>query len=62
MQKRSPKTPPPPKPPWLRESVLAYAERITEDAEDLADIAAFRDDPGMPFDEFVADLKKRGRL
>ena len=35
---------------------------LAEDAEDLADIAARKAEPTISFEEFVKDLKERGKL
>ena len=35
---------------------------LSEDAEDLAAIEARAKEPSMPFEEFVKDLKRRGKL
>jgi hypothetical protein len=33
-----------------------------EEAEDLADLERRRAEPNIPFDDFLADMKRRGRL
>lgn len=48
-------------------SISAYVNRAVRDAidEDLADLAIIeerRNEPSIPFEEFVADMKRRGRL
>lgn len=35
---------------------------LAEDAEDLADIATRKSEPTVSFEEFVKDLKERGKL
>ena len=35
---------------------------LAEDAEDLADIATRKSEPTVSFEEFVRDLKDRGKL
>lgn len=35
---------------------------LHEDAEDIADIEARRDEPSVSFEDFVTDLKARGKL
>ena len=37
-------------------------EKLLEDLEDLAVVAERRDDPVIPHDEFLADLKRDGIL
>jgi hypothetical protein len=48
-------------------SISDYVNRAVRDAidEDLADLATLeerRNEPGIPFEDFVADMKRRGRL
>ena len=48
-------------------SISAYVNRAVRDAidEDIADLAMFeerRNEPSISFEEFVADMKRRGRL
>jgi hypothetical protein len=40
----------------------AVRESLAEDADDLAAIEERRGEPRRPFEDFVADLKRRGRL
>jgi predicted transcriptional regulator len=40
----------------------ALRQSLAEDAEDLAAIEARAKEPSMPFEEFVKDLKRRGKL
>jgi predicted DNA binding CopG/RHH family protein len=40
----------------------ALRQSLAEDAEDLAAIASRAKEPSMPFEEFVKDLKRRGKL
>ena len=40
----------------------ALRQSLAEDAEDLAAIKARAKEPSMPFEEFVKDLKRRGKL
>ena len=40
----------------------AVREVLAEDADDLAVIAARRNEPRRSFEAFVTDLKRRGRL
>ena len=40
----------------------AVREALAEDADDLAAIASRKREPRRPFEAFVADLKRRGRL
>jgi hypothetical protein len=42
----------------VRRSLAEYEE----EAEDLADLERRRAEPNIPFEEVVADLKRRGRL
>lgn len=35
---------------------------LAEDADDLADLAARKSEPTVSFEEFVRDLKDRGKL
>ena len=35
---------------------------LAEDAEDLSDIAARKSEPTVSFEEFVRDLKERGKI
>jgi len=41
----------------VRQSLADY-----EEAEDLADLERRRAEPNIPFDDFLADMKRRGRL
>ena len=41
----------------VRQSLADY-----EEAEDLADLERRRDEPNIPFDDFLANMKRRGRL
>jgi hypothetical protein len=41
----------------VRQSLADY-----EEAEDLADLERRRAEPNIPFDDFIADMKRRGRL
>ena len=48
-------------------SISDYVNRAVRDAidEDLADLATLeerRNEPTIPFEDFVADMKRRGRL
>jgi predicted DNA binding CopG/RHH family protein len=40
----------------------ALRRSLAEDAEDLAAITSRAKAPSMPFEEFVKDLKRRGKL
>jgi predicted DNA binding CopG/RHH family protein len=40
----------------------ALRQSLAEDAEDLSAIEARAKEPSMPFEEFVKDLKRRGKL
>lgn len=40
----------------------AVREALAEDVDDLEAIAGRRTEPRRPFEAFVADLKRRGRL
>jgi predicted nucleotidyltransferase len=40
----------------------AVSNALDEDAEDLAVIEERRNEPNVDFEEFVADMKRRGRL
>jgi predicted transcriptional regulator len=40
----------------------AVRQSLGEDANDLAAIEARAKEPSMPFEEFVKDLKRRGKL
>ena len=42
----------------MRQSLADY----DEEAEDLAELERLRKEPNIPFEEVVADLKRRGRL
>jgi len=42
----------------LRESLADYEE----EAEDLADLDRRRGEPNVPFEDFLADMKRRGKL
>jgi hypothetical protein len=42
----------------IRESLADYED----EAEDLADLERRRAEPDIPFEDFVADMKRRGRL
>jgi hypothetical protein len=42
----------------LRESLADYEE----EAEDLADLDRRRAEPNIPIEDFLADMKRRGRL
>jgi hypothetical protein len=42
----------------VRQSLADY----DEEAEDLAELERLRKEPNIPFEEVVADLKRRGRL
>lgn len=41
---------------------IADDQRIMEDMEDRADIVNRRDEPSIPHDEFLAQLKKDGLI
>jgi hypothetical protein len=41
----------------VRQSLAEY-----EEAEDLADLERRRAEPNIPFDDFIGDMKRRGRL
>lgn len=41
---------------------IAEYEKILEDLNDLAVVAERRDEPLIPHDQFVADLKRDGKL
>ena len=41
---------------------LADYEKLMEDLDDLAVIAERRDEPAIPHDEFIAELKRDGIL
>ena len=41
---------------------IADYQRIMEDMEDLADIVDRRDEPTIPHEEFLAQLKKDGLI
>ena len=40
----------------------AVRDSLDEDAEDLAIFEERKNDPTIPFEEFVRDMKRRGRL
>ena len=40
----------------------ALRQSLAEDAEDLAAIEARAKEPSIPFEDFVKDLKRRGKL
>lgn len=40
----------------------ALRQSLAEDVEDLAAVAARAKEPTQPFEEFVKDLKRRGKL
>ncbi len=40
----------------------AVADALGEDAVDLAIIEECRNEPNIPFEEFVRDMKRRGKL
>jgi hypothetical protein len=40
----------------------AVRRALAEDADDLADFREREDEPTLAFEEFVADLKRRGEL
>jgi hypothetical protein len=42
----------------LRESLADYEE----EAEDLADLERRRTEPNIPLEDFLADMKRRGKL
>ena len=46
----------------VNEAVRQTLADYEEDAEDLAELDRLRKEPNIPFDEVVADLKRRGRL
>jgi hypothetical protein len=46
----------------VNEAVRQTLSDYEEDAEDLAELDRLRKEPNIPFDEVVADLKRRGRL
>ena len=37
-------------------------EKLLEDLDDLAEVAERRDEPVIPHDQFIADLKRDGTL
>jgi hypothetical protein len=41
----------------VRQSLADY-----EEAEDIADLERRRGEPNIPFEDFLADMKRRGRL
>ena len=41
---------------------IADYQRLMDDMEDLADIVDRRDEPAIPHEEFVAQLKKDGLI
>ncbi len=41
---------------------IAEYEKILEDLNDLAIVAERRDEPLIPHDQFIADLKRDGKL
>lgn len=46
----------------VNEAVRQTLADYEQDAEDLADLERRRAEPNIDFDEFVADMKRRGRL
>ena len=45
-----------------RARIIERIRILAEDVEDLAAIEARAKEPSMPFEEFVKDLKRRGKL
>jgi hypothetical protein len=40
----------------------AVRDELAEDAEDLSTFEARKDEPTVPFEDFVKDLKRNGRI